>query len=724
MDHIKSLYNIADLPKGFWEKCRCLLNGQRSEFHILGSKTGDGLWEACQMVAGKYSLKEQRHRDWHEVNHDTRLDSILYQSGLRHRKVNLMGVWYQSDVGNILAFTKNGTRPVAIIQERSCEYWICDPVLFSKKKLNSSVLNELEPEGVVFYQPLPPGPFNVKTMLSYALRGSGSDLYLIIFTGLLGALISLLVPSMTRIIFSSSIPNSDRAQVLEIGLALLLSAFVSVMFRMTSSFAILRVEGRSDHFMQTGVWDRLLRLPVGFFRSFSTGDLASRSESINAIRQALSGSVVMSILGLLFSFFNLIVILSISWKLGVLAVVLAVLGVGVELTLARAQLKHQRSSLAVDGQITSKLLQILNGLIKWKITASEHRAHSLWYALFLKKKEMDLKLSLIKASSTSFTAAYVIFTTLINYGFYYIYHTNTIGTGSFLSYNSAFTQLISGLKSSSAAIFTLVNLLPQFERVRPILDSAIEPGESKGDPGIVTGHIELRDVAFRYNSDSPPVLKNISFTAKSGDYIAIVGSSGCGKSTLVRILLGFEKPSFGQVLYDGQDLSDVDIRSVRRQLGVVLQNDCITSGSIYQNIVGSRALSLDSAWEAAEKAGIKEDIIDLPMGMHTHINESGTTFSGGQLQRIVIARALVNNPRVLIFDEATSALDNVTQGIVAQTLRSLTITRIVIAQRLSTILNADRILVLDKGQITEDGNYEQLMAQNGLFKRLADRQLL
>lgn len=269
----------------------------------------------------------------------------------------------------------------------------------------------------------------------------------------------------------------------------------------------------------------------------------------------------------------------------------------------------------------------------------------------------------------------------------------------------------------------MINIRPQLERLQPVLACEPEISSDKADMATIKGHIEFANVSFRYRLDGPLVLDSISFHIAAGESVAIVGSSGCGKSTLVRLLLGFEKPEQGEILVDGQDIAEINMTSIRMQLGVVLQNGQLLSGDIFTNIVGTLPLTLDDAWEAAEMVGLAEDIRMMPMGMNTVISEGATNISGGQRQRILIARSLVHKPRVVIMDEATSALDNTTQAIVTASVNQLKATRLIIAHRLSTIREADKILVLDKGKVVEAGTFEQLMDRKGLFAQLAERQM-
>ena len=233
----------------------------------------------------------------------------------------------------------------------------------------------------------------------------------------------------------------------------------------------------------------------------------------------------------------------------------------------------------------------------------------------------------------------------------------------------------------------------------------------------------MNHASFRYSSDSPLVLRDVSFTIRPGEFVAFTGTSGSGKSTLIRLLLGFEQPLSGAIYYDGQDFAGLDLQEVRKQMGVVLQSGKLLAGDLLTNIVGNSPLTVEDAWDAARVSGMEEDIKALPMGMYTMVAEGGKTLSGGQRQRLMIARAVVNRPRILLLDEATSALDNRTQDIVSQALEGMRATRIVVAHRLSTIINADRIFVLDQGVIAESGTYNELLQKNGIFAELAKRQI-
>lgn len=298
-----------------------------------------------------------------------------------------------------------------------------------------------------------------------------------------------------------------------------------------------------------------------------------------------------------------------------------------------------------------------------------------------------------------------------------------MSTGQFLAFNAAFSGLLGAMVGMTSTFLSVAEIIPLYERATPILKTLPEIDEVKTDPGHLTGELDISRIFFRYHEVGPLVLQDVSLRARPGEFIAVVGSSGSGKSTLLRLLLGFETPESGAIYFDGQDLAGLDVQSVRRQMGVVLQNSQLLPGNIFDNIVGSLPLTMDDAWEAAALAGLAEDIQQMPMAMHTAITAGSSTLSGGQRQRIVIARAIVNKPRIIIFDEATSALDNRTQAEVSRSLEGLNATRIVIAHRLSTIINADRIYVMDQGKIVQSGTYAELISQEGPFAEMAKRQL-
>jgi ABC-type bacteriocin/lantibiotic exporter with double-glycine peptidase domain len=416
-------------------------------------------------------------------------------------------------------------------------------------------------------------------------------------------------------------------------------------------------------------------------------------------------------------------------KLAWVGVAMGLIAAAFMISIGFIKLKYDRQVSTYQGDIQGFLFEFLSGITKIRITGGEKRVFTLWANKFSKLKQLGFISGTYQNFVETFIASYPLLTRIFFFSFIYYSIVSSEGAntlmsvGAFMAFVSAFNQFLNDSLKLSMALITSLNVITLYERVKPILEEETESAEQCIDPGEFSGEIEMNSVSFRYKEDLPLVLNDITFKVKPGEMIAFVGASGSGKSTIMRLLLGFENAEAGSIYYDGNSFESMNKELVRRQIGVVLQHGALMSGSIYQNIVGNSELSLDDAWEAARMAGMEEDIKQMPMEMHTVVSEGAGTFSGGQRQRLMIARAIVHKPRLLFMDEATSALDNKTQNIVSQSLDKLQATRIIIAHRLSTIKNADRIYVLDKGTIVESGTYEELMNNDALFTQLAKRQI-
>tara|TARA_R100000027_G_scaffold50114_4_gene38798 strand:- start:16652 stop:18826 length:2175 start_codon:yes stop_codon:yes gene_type:complete len=659
-----------------------------------------------------------------EADREEIVSQALQSMGIRGRQVSLQHDWHRSDSGPLLGFLKKDGRAVALIPTHgSSAYRIIDPVDETDLPVTDEIAAGLELSGWTVFRPLPEGPVTIWSLFKQGFRGQVRDILWIFFAALFAALLSLLTPIMTDVIVDTIVPTAQVQQLIYIGAAMVLAAVVTVLFNITSAIAILRIEGKAELSLQSAVWDRLLHLRMNFFEHYSAGDLARRVDGIDQMRNTVSETISKYILGAVFSLVNLILILFYSWKLAILAVVLCLVAMAVDVVVAVLQIKYQRIALNLGGQIANRIYEILNGITKWKASASEPVAMDWWSELFFPQQRANKAMGMIRSAGRAFDMAYPIVTSLFNYAIFYFFLSMTMTAGDFLGYNAAFTQMLIALLTASGATTAIVKLGPLLERLNPVL-KAEEETLSQGQPAdTLSGSIEVDNISFRYNPEEEDIFHKVSFKVNPGEMVAIVGGSGSGKSTLLKLLLGFETPTQGTIEYDGSNLDQLDISTVRQQLGVVLQHQNIFMGDIFTNIVGSRPLTEEQAMEAAEKAGIKDDIERLPMKMRTMISQSGGTFSGGQLQRIFIARALASEPRILLFDEATSALDNESQAIVSKNIESMNITRIVIAHRLSTIRNADRILVLHNKTISEEGTFEELMAQKGFFYELANRQI-
>jgi NHLM bacteriocin system ABC transporter ATP-binding protein len=588
------------------------------------------------------------------------------------------------------------------------------------------VAASLTPLACVFYRSFPERALTILDVLKFGFRGGKNDLLIVALMGIATGILALLIPLAIGILFDSIIPAAERGQLLQLGLVLLVSTLAACLFQLTQNIAVLRLEGKWDVSILAAVWDRLLRLPVSFFRHYSSGDLAERAMGIDIVRRTLSGAVVSSILAATFAILNFGLLFYYDARLAWVASGLALFFVAATIAAGYIQVRYQRTLADLQGQIAGLILQFVTGIAKLRVAGVEDRAFALWAREFSAQKKVAFKAQSAANVLSAFNSAYPILTSMVIFATFTLAGESQakLSTGGFLAFSAAFSQILVASLAVSSALISTLNIVPIYERAQPILQTLPEVDPAQSDPGDLTGEIEVGHVVFRYKENEPLVLKDISLHVKPGQFVALVGPSGCGKSTLVRLLLGFETPQSGGIYYDGQHLTGLDVEKVRHQLGVVLQNGQLISGSIFTNIVGSSPATIDDAWQAARMVGLDEDIEQMPMGMHTVISEGGGTLSGGQRQRLLIARAIVNKPRVLFFDEATSALDNRTQALVAESLERLHATRVVVAHRLSTIVNADCIFVIDGGQVVQSGAYEELMRQEGLFAELAQRQIV
>jgi ATP-binding cassette subfamily C protein len=690
----------------------------------------DPLLAACRLVGEAQGLQfEKPPQGEVSLPARRRLGHLAASSRVRHRWVILRDDWWRRDNGPLLGFLAaeeggSADRPVALLPVTSTRYELVDPRDGRRAPVDGQVAERLDGEAAMFYRPLPERPLGVRDLLAAALRGRRRELGMLALMGVAGGLLALLVPLLTGYLFGSVIPASDRRQLFQVTLALMVGALAGAGFQITRSIAVLRLSGKIDGSLQAAVWDRLMALPVPFFRAYSVGDLADRAMGVDAIRELLTGHVIGSVLGAVFSLFSFGLLFYFSWPLALLATALVMLLGTVAALFGYLQLRHQRELSKQRGRVASLLFGLIHGIGKLRVAGAEERAYGLWAEGFSRQRRSAIASRKLANLQGAWSAAYGLLTAGGLFAMVVLAEPVELTASRFLAFFAAFGQFQAAALSVVALFPSLLAAVPTYERLQPILAAPPEVDSTKAPAAELSGEIELGHVSFRYQPDGPPILDDVSFRALPGEFIALVGPSGAGKSTCLRLILGFETPEAGSIYFDGQDLPSLDLASVRRQIGVVLQASRPMAGDIFSNIVGNRNLTLDDAWEAASMAGLEDDIRALPMGMHTIISEDAGTFSGGQLQRLLIARAIVHRPRILLFDEATSALDNPTQQHVTRSLDGLKATRIVVAHRLSTIQNADRIYVMDRGRVVESGGYEDLVSRGGLLAKLVQRQLV
>ncbi|MBI4276874.1 MAG: NHLP bacteriocin export ABC transporter permease/ATPase subunit [Armatimonadetes bacterium] len=651
------------------------------------------------------------------------LGSIARASRVRFRPVTLSGEWWRRDNGPLLASWKDAGRPVAVVPTSATAYDVVEPADGARRPVTPAVAALLSPDAHVFYRPFTAGRLGLRELARLGLRGAGRDLLTMGGVGILGGLLGMATPLATGYIVDKAIPSADHGRLLVIAMGLVASALGAAAFQLTRSIAMMRVQGKMEASIEAAVWDRLLNLPAPFFRTYSSGDLAMRAMGIGMLLQTLKEAVLNSVLTSMFSVFSFGLLFVYDVRLGLLATLALIAIFGLTAAGNYIQFRYLEKISDLGGRLSSMELEFITGITKLRVAAAEARGFAVWARTFADRVALDRKVQALSVTVSVFNTALPLLTTMGLFAWIAFRSGGSLSTGAFLAFNAAFGQVLAAALSFSSALLSSLQVLPLLKRARPILDASPEVDVLRPDPGEFSGEIEVNHVSFRYQPDGPLILDDVSLHARPGQFVAIVGPSGSGKSTLLRLLLGFESPESGSILYDGKDLAGVDVRAARRQIGVVLQGGKLMPGDIHTNIVGSSRLSVDDAWEAARMAGLDRDIEGMPMGMFTIVMEGGTTLSGGQRQRLMIARALVTRPRIIFFDEATSALDNQTQAVVSRSLESLQATRMVIAHRLSTIMKADRIYVMEKGRVVQHGTYEELIQQPGLFAELAKRQL-
>lgn len=693
--------------------------------------TGDPVLDACVIVGRASGIKIEDHPEIPvSAPYDERIGAIAKASRIRVRIVALRGDWWSRDQGPMLARTEGELRPIALVPDSPTSYSAVDSTTGKTFRVDESFAAGVHPFAYALYPSFPDGEITARKMIRFGAMGLQRDFIMLVAMAIFLGLLGTLTPIFTGRLFDTAIPEAEVPLLVQFCVALFLGAFVSAVFKLTQSIAVLRIQGKMDYKLQAAVWDRLLNLPSTFFRDYSSGDLADRAGGVDQIRTLIAGAGVSSVLGSLSSLFYVGLMFKYSGKLAALAIFLTILFVSFSWGMNYLQLRYQRQKLTVQGRITGLVLQLISGVAKIRVSGAEGHAYSIWVDRFSEQRRLEIRIGRIQNFVQVFNAGFPIAASMAI--FFVLLRVmdgaaraggRPMSIGDFIAFNTAYVAFQTAMQSLSQASLDLLRVVPIFERLKPILITPAEVTGTKKYPGRLRGGIDLSRVSFRYAEDGPLILSDVSLKISPGEFIAFVGPSGCGKSTLMRLLLGFEHPMVGSVYYDGKDLKELDVREVRQQIGVVLQNSRLFPADIYRNIVGTTSLTENDAWEAARRAGLADDIEEMPMGMHTYVSEGGGGLSGGQRQRLLIARALVRRPRILFFDEATSALDNRSQATVTESMEKLQATRVVIAHRLSTIMNADRICYMEGGSIQEMGSYEELMKLRGKFYNLAARQV-
>lgn len=678
--------------------------------------------DAIDAILKYYRVKPQEVPDSVKGLQD-RLEYLLRPHGIMRRTVKLEQGWYKDAIGAMLGVRKDDGSVVAFLPKGLTGYVYLDPDTGKWLRVNKKTAQLFEEEAISFYKPFPLKKLTVVSLIRYIAETlSTADLVLVMLGTLAVSLVGLLSPKINSLLIGTVAQSDDLQLLVGISVFMVSVSISTLLITSVKSLLLTRINTKMELAVQAATMMRVMSLPADFFKKFGSGELSSRAQYVQSLCSMIVSTVLGTGLTSLFSLLYITQIFAYAPALVVPALLIILATVVFTLVTTFYQMRYTKKRMDLGAKESGMSYALISGVQKIKLSGAEKRAFARWSKLYAQEVEMSYNPPMFLRANSAFSSIISLAGSLI---MYYMSVKSAISVADYYAFNTAYGMVSGAFLSLASIATTIAQIKPTLDMAKPIMETVPEISEGKAVVERLSGGIELSNVSFRYSENMPPVIDDLSLKIRPGQYVAIVGTTGCGKSTLMRLLLGFEKPQKGAIYYDGKDLDAVDLKSLRRKIGVVMQNGKLFQGDIFSNIVISAPqLKLEEAWEAAEMAGVAEDIRRMPMGMHTIISEGSGGISGGQRQRLMIARAIAPKPRILMFDEATSALDNITQRIVSDSLEKLKCTRIVIAHRLSTIRQCDRILYLEKGRIVEDGNYEELIALGGRFAELVERQRL
>ena len=654
---------------------------------------------------------------------EEQMDYCLRPHGLMRRNIRLEEGWYKDSMGAVLAYRKEDGRAVALLPRKFMGYYYHDPATGEEVKLNRTTARLFSQDAICFYRPLPMKKLGVRDLMLYLKDCiAAGDVAIFVLLTIAVTLVGMITPRVTRVLTGAVVQSNNVPFLMGTAVFMVCAAISSMLLDSVKKLGLSRIQTKASISLEAALMARIMNLPAVFFRQYASGDLSSRYEKTKKLCDMLLNGVFSVGLTSMMSLLYITQIFQFAPALVAPAICIILLTVGISIAASLMQIRISAAAMETSARNSGLSFALINGVQKIKLAGAEKRAFARWANSYAETAKYIYDIPVFLKVKSAITLAVSLFGTIL---LYYLAVRSKVSASDYMAFSASYGAVMAAFSSLTDVALSIANIKPILEMAEPILKTEPESSENKSMITSLSGNIELSKVYFRYTESMPYVVDGMSLKIRAGEYVGIVGTTGCGKSTLVRLLLGFETPEKGAIFYDNMDITTVDLRSLRQRIGAVTQDGSLFQGEIYSNIViAAPQLTLKEAWEAAEIAGIADDIRAMPMGMHTMISEGNGGISGGQKQRLMIARAVAPKPKILIFDEATSALDNKTQRKVSEALDALKCTRIVVAHRLSTIRHCDRILVLDRGHIMEDGTYEELIAKKGLFAELVERQRL
>ena len=703
-----------------------------SLFNVMGRRRvrhddGSALMAALQLIGKREGVVFSPPRRGQEApGEEPELADVLAASSVRGRKIRLAPEerWWLGDSGAMLAYRKDSAQPVALLPRPLGRYRAVDPATGQSLRINAARAHDIDRTAWTFYRPLPDDrPVTTRDLAGTAGKGGAADMARFLAAGLLAGALTLAPAVMVGMLADWVLPTAAGGMVAQISLALASLALAGLLLHLLGGTAMMRLESRFAVRLGAAAWDRLLKLPSSFFRGFTAGELAVRVTVFQTLRNQLSGVVTMALTSTVFLLPTLGVLFAYDAPLAWVTIAVGALVLAVAAAVGVLQIHPHRRRFAAARRLSGELFQFINGMSKLRSAGAEPSAFASWARGYREQHLAGIAIGRLNEPLTALGAALPPLGGAALFGAAAV-RGDGVELGGFLVVFAVTLTFYGAVTTLGFTFEALAAVVPTYEQAKPILAAVPDsPVEGAAAPELV-GEIRFDHVSFRYRDDGPLIIDDVSIRAQPGEFIAIVGESGAGKSTLVQLALGLETPESGGVYYDGRDLANLDSRSVRRQIGVVMQDGAFLPGNILENIIGlSGDLTIDDAWHAARLAAVDEDLEAMPMGIFTPVSSSSATFSGGQIQRIRIAAALVRRPPIVFLDEATSWLDARSQAEVMRGVESLAATRIVIAHRLSTIRRAERIYVLEAGRVCQSGTFDELVEAEGTFRTLVMRQM-